>query len=174
MRATFDRFPEVGHAFTLHQVVNVRYEHDAISGRDPEQCDEPDDRRDAEDASREEDARDPADERQRQVDHDQHGVPSPAERQHQQHEQAGEHADTEQPQPPRRRLLALELATVLHAIPRRHRHAARDGGADVINHAAQIAAGHVGRNYDAALHVPTKDHVWSLFPAHIRQQMNRH
>ena len=54
MRAALHGFAEVGDAFALHQVMDMRHEHDPVSSRDAEQGDESDDRRDAEHAACEE------------------------------------------------------------------------------------------------------------------------
>ena len=112
-------------------MLDVRDQHDAVAGRDAEQRDEADHRGDAQHAAGQEDAGHAANQRQRQVDHDQHRIAGFAERQHQQHEQAGEHADTEDQQPVRGALLALELAAVLDAVADRHRHRLRDRRPDV-------------------------------------------
>ena len=99
-------------------MADVRNQHDAVARRDAEQRDEPDHRGHIQHAAGEEDTRHAADQRQRQVDHDQQRIARPAERQHQQHEQARDDQHAERQQPLRRALLALELAAVLDAIAR--------------------------------------------------------
>ena len=65
----------------------MRDQHDAVARGDPEQRDEADHRRDAQHAARQEHAGDAADQRQRQVEHDEQRVARAAEREHQHHEE---------------------------------------------------------------------------------------
>ena len=86
MRALFDRLTEVRDAFHGHQMMDVRDQHDPIARRDPEERDETDHRRDTQDATRQEHAGNAADERQRQVEHDEQRITGCAKRQNQKHE----------------------------------------------------------------------------------------
>src|SRR5678816_3750992 len=69
-------------------------------------------------------------------------VARPAKRQHQQHEQAGDHPDEQDRQPPRGTLLTLELTAVLDAVTRRHRHCLADAGLDITHHTPPVSYTH--------------------------------
>ena len=153
---------------------DVRHQHDAVSCRDTEQCNEADHRRDAQHAAGEKHAGHAADERQRQVHHHEHGIASAAECQDQQHEQPCDDGDEQDAEPLGGALLAFKLPAVLDAIARRHRHRLRDLPPYVVDDAAEIAAGDVRRDDNPPLDVLAQDHVRPLLAAHIGQQPQRH
>src|SRR5205823_606413 len=94
--------------------------------------------------------------------------------QHEQHEEAGDHADEQDAEAPGSALLALELAAVLDTVADGHRHRLRDVGPDVVDHAAKIAAGDVAGDHDPALYVLPEDHVRSFLTPDVGQQTDRH
>ena len=54
---------------------------------------------------------------EREIDHDDHGVARTAEGQHEQHEQSGDYRDEENGEAARGALLALELTAVFQTVP---------------------------------------------------------
>ena len=83
-------------------------------------------------------------------------------------------ADAQDQQPLRRALLAFELPAVLDAVARRHRHRLGHRRLNVLDDAAEIAAGDVARDDDAALNVLAQDHVRPLLAPHVGEQPDRH
>ncbi len=73
-----------------------------------------------------------------------------------------------------RALLAFELPAVLDAVARRHGDRLRHGRPDVVDDAAQIAAGDVGGDDDPALHVLAQNHVRPLLAPDVGEQPDRH
>ena len=106
---------------------------------------------------------------------DDHRVARTAEGEHEQHEKSRDDADEREPTSVARRSADSRTGrrtrrdTLRASAPSR---ATR--GLDVVDDAAQIAAGDVARNHDPPLHVLAEDHVRPLLAAHIGQQPNRH
>ena len=68
-------------------------------------------------AAGEEHAGDAANQREREIDHEDRGVARTAEGRHEQHEQSGDYRDEENGETPRGALLALELTAVFQTVP---------------------------------------------------------
>ena len=123
----------------------------------------------------EEHAGDAADERERQVQHDEPRVARPAKRQHEQHEQAGR-------RPCHRGAAA---AATRSARSRTDRRTPRDSPAAsglvratadriVVDDAAEVASGDVRGDHDSALHVFAQHHVRPLLAADVGEESDRH
>src|SRR6185503_15414085 len=119
--------------------------------------DEANHRGDAQHAAGEIHAGDAADQREREIDHDEHRIARSAERQHQQHEQTDDHASAPDQQPLGGVASAFELPAIFDAIALRHRHLLRHGSLHVVNDAAEIATGDVARDHDPALDLLAQD-----------------
>jgi hypothetical protein len=74
LRPALHGFVDVTNALLMDQVTDVRDQHDAVARGDAEERDEAHQRCHREHPALQEHASGPADERQRQVDHDEHGV----------------------------------------------------------------------------------------------------
>ena len=164
----------IGDAFLHAQPPDMRHQHDAVAGGDAEQRDEANQRRDGEHAVTQVHADHAADERQRQVDHDDEGVARGPERAEQQEEDAGDGAESEAEDEPFCLDLRFELPAVFHAVAVRQRHAGGHTLANVADNGAEVASGDVGRDDDPALAVLAADEVGAAIFRYIGEAAERH
>ena len=137
----------------------MRYKEYAVARRNAEQRNEADNRRDADLPAGQPDANDPADQRQRQIQHDDARHRQAAELLEQQQKDNEQRNDRHKRQHPRRGLLALELAAVFDMVSFGQIDLLPDHFLDIAHHAMQVAVGHVGRYDDLALCVLAADRI---------------
>jgi hypothetical protein len=162
------------HALHLDEVPHVRDEHDAVPRRDPEERDEADERRHRQHPALDVDAHDGADEREREVQHDEERVARRSEREREEPEDAEDREAPDEDDGARRSLGALELPAVHDPVAGRERHRAPYRGAEVADDAPHVAPGDVAAHDQSSLDALATDLMGGAVAAHVGEHPERH
>ena len=155
------RLAERRHAFVLLQVANMGHEHDAVARGNPEDGDKPDERSHREHPTGGIDPGDAADQRQRQVHHDERRIAEGPKGQRQEKPDTHDHRQTEHGKEPSGVCSTLKLPTIGHAIAGLCRQERVYLGGNILYHRGDVASCHVTHDDDFALHLFAADGIGS-------------
>src|SRR5437899_8579560 len=128
--------------------MNVRDQHDPVTGRDAEQSDEANDGGKGKHSSREEDACYTPGKRERQVEHDDKRVLVRLKRHAKDQENTGDHSNAKQRQPLVSAFRAFELSAVFDAVALRQFEGLVYPLLNLLNGASKVPSGDVALHHD--------------------------
>ena len=161
-------------AFVLHQVEVVRDHHDRVARCDAGQRDEANQGRDRHLPHHEIGEHQRADERQGNVEQNLRDDHARTEMSIEKQENHAKGEDRENRDDARGLLLALKLSLITDEVARFEVQFFPEGLLDIGHDGPEVAAGHIGRNGNAALHVLTLDLVRTLALPHVGHQVEWH
>ena len=154
-------------------MTNMGDQHDAVSGGDAKERNQPHQRGHAQDPARHEHPHDAANERQGQIDQDNEGIADRPQRRGEQEQNAAQHEQAQQADRTRCGLGAFKLAAIHKLIALGQRHIGFDLALYLLHDILECPARHVATHHDTPPHVLAPNRVWPERPADVGQQPKR-